>query len=147
LEEAIKNVWKEIQLDPMLYRKVESTVIEDVMSDDSHSHAASPTGAITDMHLHDLTEEQKQEVYKKLIELKRTSRWLPDSSITTYFGKPAFHAYGNGNTRPADKSLCYGTHMKTHNVNPHSGGNIPKFSQVHGRALLGKTVTVRGPPT
>lgn len=57
LEEAIKNVWKEIQLDPMLYRKMESTMIEDVVSDDSHSHAASPTGAITEMHLHDLTEE------------------------------------------------------------------------------------------
>ena len=44
--------------------------------------------------------------------------------MTTYFGKPAFFAYGNGNTHsngPAD-------YMKTHNVNPHAGGNKPEFS-------------------
>lgn len=63
--------------------------------------------------------------------------------MTTYFGKPAFCAYGNGNTKTA--GVCNGDHMKTHNVNPHSGGNKPEFSQVHGRALLGGTVQIRGP--
>jgi len=77
---------------------------------------------------------------KKLHELKLTSRWLPDSAMTTYFGKPAFFAYGNGNTQ----SNGPGDHMKTHNVNPHAGGNKPEFSQVHGRALLGGTIQVRG---
>lgn len=77
--------------------------------------------------------------------MKLKSRWLPDSSMTTYFGKPAFHAYGNGNINSAGGGICYGDHMKTHNINPHSGGNKPKNSQIHGRALLGGTIQVRGP--
>ena len=88
----------------------------------------------------ELTDDQKKEIKEKLDYLKLCSRWLPDSSMTTYFGKPAFHAYGNGNTNPTSKGTCYGDHMKTHNVNPHSGGNRPKNSQVYGRAMLGGTV-------
>ena len=45
-----------------------------------------------------LSTEQKEELKKKLADLKLTSRWLPDSALTTYFGIPAFHSYGNGNT-------------------------------------------------
>lgn len=93
----------------------------------------------------ELTEEQRAELEAKLKDLKLCSRWLPDSSLTTYFGKPAFHAYGNGNTRPASGGTIYGSYLKTHNINPHSGGNRPEHSQIHGRALLGGTVQVRGP--
>lgn len=35
--------------------------------------------------------------------------------------------------------------MLTHNINPHSGTNKPEYSQVHGRAMLGGTVQIRGP--
>jgi hypothetical protein len=28
-------------------------------------------------------------------------RLMADSALTTYFGKPAFHAYGNRNINPA----------------------------------------------
>ena len=72
--------------------------------------------------------------------LKLTSRWLSDSALTTYFGKPAFHTYGNANTKPTVGGAMYGAYLKTFNINPHSGGNKPEFSQVHGRALLGGTV-------
>ena len=65
--------------------------------------------------------------------------------MTTYFGKPAFHAYGNGNTNPTYGGTIYGQYMKTHNVNPHAGGNKPEYSQVHGRTLLGGTVQIRAP--
>ena len=65
---------------------------------------------------------------------------MPDSSLTTYFGKPAFHAYGNGNTRPVSGGLIYGQYLKTHNINPHSGDNKPEFSQVHDRALINPRV-------
>ena len=61
-------------------------------------------------------------------ELKLTSRWLPDSALTTYFGKPAFFAYGNANTKPTAGGTVYGQYMKTFNVNPHAGGNKPEFS-------------------
>ena len=57
-------------------------------------------------------------------DLKLGSRDLPDSSMTTYFGKPAFFAYGMGNSRPTTAN----DKMKTHNINPHSGGNKPKYS-------------------
>lgn len=69
--------------------------------------------------------------------MKHTSRWLPDSAITTYFGKPAFHAYGNGNTNPTFGGTLYGNYLKTHNVNPHSGDNHPEFKQVFTRAIIG----------
>ena len=39
----------------------------------------------------------------------------------------------------------YGDQLKTFNINPHSGGNKPIYSQVHGRTLLGGTVQIRGP--
>jgi hypothetical protein len=80
------------------------------------------------------------ELKKKFEEMKLKSRWLPDSSMTTYFGKPVFHAYGNNNINSTTGGICYGDHMKTHNINPHSGGNKPKYAQIHGRALLGGTI-------
>ena len=73
----------------------------------------------------ELSDEQREEIAKKLKDLKLMSRWLPDSSLTTYFGKPAFCAYGNGNTKPTAGGLISGDYLKTHNVNPHSGGNKP----------------------
>ena len=69
--------------------------------------------------------------------MKTTGRWMPDSAITTYFGKPVFHAYGNGNTDPIVGGTLYGDYMKTHNVNPHSGANQPEFKQVYSRAIIG----------
>lgn len=72
-----------------------------------------------------LTREQQLELDQKMKELKLGSRWLPDSSLTTYFGKPVFHAYGNANTNSATGGLIYGDHLKTFNINPHSGGNKP----------------------
>jgi hypothetical protein len=90
--------------------------------------------------MRELNDDQRAELAAKLKDLKLSSRWLPDSAMTTYFGKPAFHAYGNGNTKPTFGGSIYGQYMKTHNINPHSGGNKPEFSQVHGRALLGGTV-------
>jgi len=50
---------------------------------------------------------------------------MADSALTTYFGKPAFHAYGNSNINPAQGGLIYGDYLKTHNINPHSGDNNP----------------------
>jgi hypothetical protein len=55
-----------------------------------------------------LTEEQKKELREKLAAMKLTSRFLPDSSITTYFGKPAFFNYGGNNTNPTNGGIVYG---------------------------------------
>jgi hypothetical protein len=58
---------------------------------------------------------------KRRSEFVNTTRWLPDSAFTTYFGKPAFHAYGRGNTQPAVGGINYGDALLTHNINPESG--------------------------
>jgi hypothetical protein len=89
----------------------------------------------------ELSKAQIVELEAKMKELKLSSRLLPDSSMTTYFGKPAFYAYGNGNTNP----IVTKDKMKTHNINPHSGGNVPVYSQVYGRAMMGGTIQVKGP--
>ena len=62
---------------------------------------------------------------------------MADSALTTYFGKPAFHTYGNSNIHPAQGGLVYGDYLKTHNINPHSGDNNPQGVQVYKRAMRG----------
>ena len=51
---------------------------------------------------------QKQDIERRMEALKLEGRLLPDSALTTYFGKPTWHAYGNGNTRPTNGGLVYG---------------------------------------
>ena len=92
----------------------------------------------------ELTKEEKRSIKEKMKKLKLDGRLLPDSAMTTYFGKPAFHAYGNGNVRPASGGLVYGEYLKTHNINPHSGDNKPKEVQVYGRAMVNPKVVVKG---
>lgn len=58
---------------------------------------------------------------------KEPTRWLADSAFTTYFGKPAFHAYGKGNVNPVVGGNIYGQYMLSHNVNPESGNNLPQY--------------------
>lgn len=57
------------------------------------------------------------------------TRELPNSSFTTYFGKPAFEHYGYGS-----KEQSIAKH-KSHNVMPHAGENHPEFVQSHEAAL------------
>ena len=90
-----------------------------------------------------LTEDQKRNVRAKMKELKLTSRQLADSAFTTYFGIPAFHAYGNGNTKPSVGGINYGQYLKTHNINPHSGDNKPQYTQVYAHAMLEPKLMVR----
>ena len=121
-----------MEIDPNLIRQHEEST-EDAFNNQVDDSNYNGTSAIKDTspekkaaeairaQIKNLTPEQQRELEQKLKELKLTSRLLPDSSMTTYFGKPAFFAYGNGNTRPTvdnDK-------LKTFNINPHSGGNHP----------------------
>eukprot|EP00347_Sterkiella_histriomuscorum_P002000 403369862 len=79
---------------------------------------------------------------KRIGNLNSTTRWLPDSAFTTYFGKPAFHLYGKGNTNPAVGGNIYGQYMLTHNVNPESGEHLPQFQQTYDTAIKkGMTLT------
>jgi len=48
-----------------------------------------------------MSQADKENIALKIQELKERGRLMADSSLTTYFGKPAFHSYGNGNVLPA----------------------------------------------
>jgi len=73
---------------------------------------------------------------KLYTQFKQTTRWIPNSSFTTYFGKPPFENYGRGNTHPIDGGLIYGTYLYSHNVHPHRGNNHPKNIQSYPIALM-----------
>ena len=64
---------------------------------------------------------------KRLSHLNSTTRWLPDSAFTTYFGKPAFHTYGKANVNPSVGGNIYGQYLLTHNINPECGEHLPQF--------------------
>ena len=66
--------------------------------------------------------------------MNQTTRWLANSSFKTYFGKPVFANYGQGNVKPAYGGLMYGDYMKTHNIAPHEGANNPATQQVYEAA-------------
>lgn len=55
------------------------------------------------------------------------TRDLSNSAFTTYYGKPAWEAYGRCNSNPK--------HL-THNVMPHRGDNHPKHTQSYYSALI-----------
>jgi len=52
---------------------------------------------------------------------------LPNSAFVTYYGKPAFEAYGRASSNPK---------LLTHNVMPHKGSNQPKNVQSYYSALI-----------
>jgi hypothetical protein len=81
-------------------------------------------------------ETVKEDTKKQMIDkLKQESRKLPNTAFKTYFGKPPFENYGNGNLKPSVGGHLYGEYMKTHNINPHSGKYKPDFRQSYRPAL------------
>ena len=79
----------------------------------------------------------------RLKQFYNTTRWLPNSAFTTYFGKPAFENYGYGNTNPVYGGLFYGNYMLSHNMNPIDGANNPEEKQVYSSAMM-KSVQRKG---
>ena len=78
-----------------------------------------------------LTAEEKA-LKVKVAQLNATTRWLADSAFTTYYGKPAFHAYGKGNTNPTNQNSKF----LTHNINGVTGKQKATFKQVYDSALI-----------
>ena len=130
IENKIKDVWTKVELEPHLIRQIHESIRseeQEQVQEKKEETSKSPNKLHQEAlaaQMKSLSPEQQAELQKKLKEMKLTSRWLADSAMTTYFGKPAFHAYGNGNTRPVSAT----DKLKTHNINPHSGGNKPLFS-------------------
>ena len=84
------------------------------------------------------------EMKKRKSDFLNTTRWLPDSSFTTYFGKPAFHPYGKGNVAPTVGGVNYGHNLLTHNINAECGDNPPLYQQVYNSALKAGVVKTKG---
>ena len=72
----------------------------------------------------------------RLKKFYNTTRWLPNSAFTTFFGKPAFENYGYGNVNPVYGGLFYGNYMLSHNMNPIDGANHPPEKQVYSSAMM-----------
>ena len=72
----------------------------------------------------------------RLKKFYNTTRWLPNSAFTTFFGKPAFENYGYGNVNPVYGGLFYGNYMLSHNMNPIDGSNNPPEKQVYSSAMM-----------
>jgi hypothetical protein len=68
--------------------------------------------------------KRREERIKKF---KEGSRFLPNSSFLTYYGKPPFSNYGMNNSKPAGGGCLYGEYLMTHNVCPHKGERHPQF--------------------
>lgn len=91
-----------------------------------------------------LTAEERA-LKKKQADINATTRWLADSSFTTYFGKPPFHAYGKGNVKPTNlnsKFLTHNINAATGSYTVSKGGEIEAdnqkaiYQQVYDSALL-----------
>ena len=75
-------------------------------------------------------DQDQREIEARLARIEKfgaVTRDLPNSGWTTYYGKPAFEAYGRG-------SSC--SQLISYNVMPHKGANNPKTIQSHYAALI-----------
>ena len=99
---------------------------------DSKAKGRAQSASWKDTTLKRSSEANRQ---KRIEELHKWARWLPDSAYQSYFGKPAFHAYGKGNTKPTVGGHVYGHYLLSHNVNPEAGQNNPKYQQVYRSAM------------
>ena len=80
----------------------------------------------------DKTKITKEELLaRKEMKIKATSREFPNSAFATYFGKPPFHAYGQGNVNPP----CAAQKLLSHNINCATNKQNAEFVQVYDSAL------------
>jgi len=80
-----------------------------------------------------LSKEERKELERLEHEIS-VSRWKPNTHLLSLHGKPIWHPYGQGNTKPAVGGVVYGQYLLTHNVHPHSGDNCPQYQQVYESA-------------
>jgi len=87
--------------------------------------------------------QRRQDRIKKFQE---QTRWIPNSSFNTFYGKSVFENYGRGNVNPANGGFLYGNYLYSHNVNPHRGDNLPTYQQSYNTALaFGERMPVQTP--
>lgn len=80
------------------------------------------------LHIGDETKERLKQFHAQ-------TKWLPNTSMNTYYGKVPFDNYGRGNTKSKLDGFLYGNYLKSFNVNPHRGENLPQYYQTFGNTL------------
>ena len=83
---------------------------------------------------------KEKALHQKQSDFNSTTRWLADSAFTTYYGKPAFHAYGKGNIKPVNPNQK----LMTHNINAVTGKQKAMYTQVYDSALLAGIEQTKG---
>jgi hypothetical protein len=69
-------------------------------------------------------------------DLKNQSRYLSNTAFRKYFDRQCFENYGNQNVHHKGDGFVYGNYLKTYNINPHTGNNMPNNQETFYHALV-----------
>lgn len=58
-------------------------------------------------------------------EVADSSRYLSNTGFKKYFGRECFENYGRENTNGVADGIIYNGYLKTFNISPHCGTNMP----------------------
>ena len=139
METEIKKIWKNDQSAPKIYPELIHQKFKRqnkylILTKKIHTRKADRKKVTK------LQKKSNKNLSKRYFfihfQFKQTTRWIPNSSFMTYFGKPPFENYGRGNTKPIDGGLVYGTYLYSHSVHPHRGANSPSHVQTYPVALM-----------
>ena len=68
--------------------------------------------------------------------MRQQSRYLSDTAFRKYFKRQCFENYGRNNVSSKADGFVYGNYMKTYNINPHTGENMPINEETFYHALV-----------
>lgn len=69
-------------------------------------------------------------------EIAKSSRYLPNTGFKKYFGRECFENYGRQNTNGVADGIVYGNYLKTFNIAPHCGSNLPITQETYRQTLV-----------
>ena len=68
--------------------------------------------------------------------MRNESRYLSDTAFRKIFSRQVFENYGNANTIDHNDGFVYGNYLKSHNINLHTGNNLPNTEETFYHALV-----------
>ena len=68
--------------------------------------------------------------------MAKSSRYLSNTGFKKYFGRECFENYGRENTTGVADGIVYNNYLKTFNISPHCGGNIPLTQEAYQHSLV-----------
>lgn len=67
----------------------------------------------------------EDKIEQHLKDVKLGSRYLSNTGFKKYFGRECFENYGRENTTGVADGIVYNNYLKTFNIAPHCGSNMP----------------------